>query len=82
MKNRIISPCVGDFITTNDKFSRKVEGSSVDLPDLTGFIVSKNNNKYGVRFGLGHKWTSNLNGLLSRDCGDELDESEFIVNNE
>ena len=76
MKKTKLEPYVGDFIVTNNNFQR----NGRTLAGLDGVIVKKENGKYGVRFGAGHKWATNLNGLLSNDYGSELSEDEFELN--
>lgn len=78
MKKTKVEPCVGDFIITNNNFHRNGRA----LSNLDGVIVKKENGKYGVRFGIGHKWATDLDGLLSNKFGSELTEDEFELNQE
>lgn len=75
-------PKIGDFIVTNNLFSVNGDKQRQILSGLPGIIVHKENGRFGVRFGKGHSWTSNIHNMLSGPWGYILDKQQFDLDNE
>lgn len=71
---------VGDFVTTNDKFTvfSETKNKQVSMPYLSGIVIDIQGKDYLIRFGNGHTWADKC-GKLRDKTGKLLSADQFNV---